>query len=205
MEDKYLVAKTLLECYPHLDELYESLTRRSEAAVKSGFYAIFPSEQMRIYERIIECEERKVGLYNMKYLIEESFRRGNSAALSLLKEKYIDNLSKEELMRKYGVCLRTCYRYMRRGIADFTAALEKLGFDKKRLLLTFGNEPMFQNMLAKVIRADDMEAGALSLPAEEEGAERKEVNRHSSPRRPDTIVPAGSGVLAHSGAVRPYV
>ena len=190
MEDKYLVAKTLLECYSHLDELYESLTRRAEAAVKSGFYAIFPSEQMRIYERIIACENRKIGLYNMKYLIEESFRRGSGAPLSLLKEKYIGRLSKEALIEKYGVSMRTCYRYCKKGIAAFTAELEKLGFDKKKLLLTFGDEPLFQNMLTKVIREDDSEREG-EPPARESEAEG-DVNRRRSH-------PLGSTYPVHSG------
>lgn len=202
MEDKYLVAKTLLECYPHLDELYASLTRRSEAAVKSGFYAIFPSEQMRIYERIIDSENRKVGLYNMKYLTEECFRRGNSNAISLLKEKYIDKLPAEELMRKYGVSVRTCYRYVRRGIRDFTIGLEKMGFDKKKLLLEFGNEPLFQNMLAKVIRQDDAESGG--TPAAPVEAQVSDVNRRTSPLRPDNHRPVSSGVLGRNDHARPY-
>ena len=168
MEDKLLVAKTLLECYPHLDDLYEVLTGNSESCVHSGFYAIFPSEQMSIYERLIKYEERKVGLYNMKYLVEEAFRRGKSAPLSLLKEKYINKKSMLELMEKYGVSLRTCYRYLKRGLSDFCCGLESAGFPKQRLLLTFGNEPLFQAMLTKVIREDDAERSEQESVAEKQ-------------------------------------
>jgi len=198
MEDKYLVAKTLLECYSYLDDLYETLTMRSESAVRCGFYALFPSEQMRLYERIITYENRKVGLYNMKYLIEEGFRRGRSAAISLLKEKYINHTSKEELMKRFGVCLRTCYRYVRKGIADFTNELEKMGFDKKKLLMTFGDEPLFQNMLTKVIRWDDADGGEAPAAPAEDGAE--EINRRS-PLRLGNSVPAHRGDLCRSGRV----
>lgn len=203
MEDKYLVAKTILECYSHLDDLYESLTRRSDAAVKSGFYAIFPSEQMRIYERIITFENRKVGLYNMKYLTEECFRRGTSPALSLLKEKYIYRRSKEELMQRYGVCLRTYYRYVRKGIMDFTDELEKMGFDRKKLLMTFGDEPLFQNMLTRVIRWDDAEGGA--SPASATDAMEEEIIRRRSPLHPDSTYPAGCGGLGRGDRARPFV
>lgn len=203
MEDKYLVAKAILECYSHLDDLYESLTRRSDAAVKSGFYAIFPSEQMRIYERIITFENRKVGLYNMKYLTEECFRRGKSPALSLLKEKYIYRISKEELMKRYGVCLRTCYRYVKKGIAEFTDELEKMGFDKKKLLITFGDEPLFQNMLTKVIRWDDAEGGESPAPAAD--AVGDEVIRRRSPLHPDSTYLARCGGLCRGGRARPFV
>ena len=157
MEDKFLVAKTLLECYKHLDDLYDALTDSSEKAVANGFYAIFPLEQMRIYERIIRYEARKVGVYNMKYLIEESFRRGGSHALSLLKEKYLHGYSIADLAEKYGVCMRTCYRHLKKGLVAFTEELEKLGFDKKRLICLYGNEPLFMTMLNLVIKEDDAE------------------------------------------------
>ena len=61
-----------------------------------------------------------------------------------------------ELAGKYGGCLRTCYRQIKKGIAAFSEELEKLGFDKKRLLTEFGNEPLFQMMLTRVIREDDV-------------------------------------------------
>ena len=167
MEDKYLVAKTLLLCYPHLDDLFDVLTESSENCVKSGFYAIFPNEQMRLYERIMRYENRKVVLYDMKYLVEECFRRASAPALSLLKEKYIGKKDMNELMQKFGVCLRTCYRQIKKGIMLFSEELEKLGFDKKKLLTEFGDEPLFQMMLTRVIREDDAER------AEKERSEQK--------------------------------
>ena len=181
MEDKYLVAKTLLECYSHLDDLYDALTKRVDACLESGFYAIFPNEQMRLYQRIVEYENRKVGLYNMKFLIEECFRKGNSAPLSLLKEKYINLKTKSEIMARYGVCLRTCYRYFKRGIAEFTVQLEKMGYDKRKVLMEFGDEPLFQNALSKVIREDDNEGRAVApLDLEEKSIN----NRRRTPLHP---------------------
>ena len=103
MEDQLLVAKTLLKCYPHLEDLCVVLNKCAEECVESGFYAIFPNEQMRLYERIAAYEKRKAGVYNMKYLIEESFRRGNGQALSLLKERFICHRDMNELIEKYRV------------------------------------------------------------------------------------------------------
>ena len=157
MEDQLLVAKTLLKCYPHLDDLFRVLHRCSEECVESGFYALFPNEQMRLYERICAYEKRKLGVYNMKYLIEESFRRGKGSALSLLKERFLYNRDMNELMEKYGVSLRTCYRYLKRGLREFADALASQGFDKKRILCEYGNEPLFQTMLNRVIKEDDLE------------------------------------------------
>ena len=157
MEDQLLVAKTLLKCYPHLDDLCEALNRCSEECVESGFYALFPNEQMRLYERICAYEKRKLGVYNMKYLIEESFRRGKGSALSLLKERFLYNRDMNELMEKYGVSLRTCYRYLKRGLRAFSEALVSLGFDKRRILVEYGNEPLFLTMLNRVVREDDWE------------------------------------------------
>ena len=162
MEDKFLVAKTLLLCYPHLEDLYDALTDSAEECVRSGFYAIYPNEQMRLYERIVAYEDRKVGVYNMKYLIERCFREGASPVLALVKERFIHKTPVGEISKKYGVISRTCYRYIKRGIVAFTQKLEELGFDKKRLLTEFGNEPLFQTMLTRVIKEDDEENGAES-------------------------------------------
>ena len=175
MEDQLLVAKTLLLCYPHLDDLYDSLTRCEEECVDSGFYAIFPNEQMRLYERIAAYERRKVGVYNMKYLIEECFRRGKGCALSLLKERYLKGRDMSELMDKYCVSLRTCYRYIKRGLSELSKALLTLGFDKKRIFMEYGNEPLFMTMLNRVIKEDDADNDSRR-------GEKKSIN--NLPRRP---------------------
>lgn len=180
MEDKYLVAKTLLLCYPHLEDLYVALTDSAEQCVKSGFYAIFPEEQLRLYERISDYEDRKTGLYNMKYLVEQALRSAPSPVLALAKERFILNRSVGEITQKYAVTSRTCYRYIKKGIVAFTQNLEELGFDKKRLITEFGNEPLFQTMLTRVIKEDDEESSIADRAEEKskgEGqAKRPQIN-----------------------------
>ena len=174
MEDRLLVVKTLLKCYPHLADLYQTLTKCTEECVESGFYAIFPGEQMRLYERIRAYERRKVGVYNMKYLIEECFRRGKGSALSLLKERYIVGRSMNELIDRYAVSLRTCYRYVKKGLSELALEMEALGYDKRRILCEYGDEPLFLTMLNRVIREDDAER-------EKERAEKAALNTRRLP------------------------
>lgn len=174
MEDRLLVVKTLLKCYPHLADLYQTLTKCTEECVESGFYAIFPGEQMRLYERIRAYERRKVGVYNMEYLIEECFRRGKGSALSLLKERYIVGRSMNELIDRYAVSLRTCYRYVKKGLSELALEMEALGYDKRRILCEYGDEPLFLTMLNRVIREDDAER-------EKEGAEKAALNTRRLP------------------------
>jgi len=173
MEDNLLVAKTLLKCYPHLDDLFEALTHCTEECINSGFYAIFPNEQLRLYERINAYERRKTGIYNMKYLIEESFRRGKGIALSLLKDRFLSRRDMGELIERYRVSLRTCYRYLKKGLGELAKELEDLGFDKKRILMEYGNEPLFMTMLNRVIKEDDSEC--------EEAAKASQINSRPLP------------------------
>ena len=129
---------------------------------------------MRLYDKIISYEDRKVVIYNMKYMIEESFRRGKGLALSILKDRYLGHREMDELMREYHVSLRTCYRYLKRGLSDLAKELASLGYDKKRIISEYGNEPLFLTMLNRVIKEDD---------AENEDRERgKEINDFN--RRP---------------------
>ena len=172
MEDLILVVKTLLKCYPHLDDLYDAITRSVEECVESGFYAIFPNEQMRLYERIYAYERRKVGIYNMKYLIEEAFRRGKGNTLSILRERYLNKKEMGELTHLYGVSLRTCYRHVKRGLTILAETLLEMGFDKRRILTEYGDEPLFLTMLNRVIKEDDAERAA-----ESERQEREEKDR----------------------------
>ena len=89
MEDRLLVAKALLECYPFIEDMTRALTRSSEELARSGFYAVFPNEQMRIYEQIIRNGMRKSLLGRMKGWIDAAFAAGDSPALSILKERYV--------------------------------------------------------------------------------------------------------------------
>ena len=171
MEDQLLVAKTLLLCYPHLEDLCLALSKCSEESVESGFYAIFPNEQMRLYERICAYEKRKVGAYNMKFLVEECFRRGKGISLSLLKEKFLLKRSMGELIRKYDISLRTAYRHIKKGLAAMANTLKEMGFSKKRILCEYGNEPLFLTMLNRVIKEDDAETAG-------EGGEKELNHRH---------------------------
>lgn len=174
MEDRLLIAKTLMKCYPHLDDLCAALNECVENCVRNGFYAVFPTEQMLLYQKIYGYENRKVGVYNMKYLIEEVFRRGKGAAISLLKERYLFNRAMNELTLKYQVSLRTCYRYIKKGLAHFAAEMEKLGYDKKKIFTEYGDEPLFLAMLNRVIKEDDAEN-------EEEDLGKTEINNRRLP------------------------
>lgn len=134
---------------------------------------------MRLYERISDYEDRKTGLYNMKYLVEQAFRSVRYPVLALAKERFILKRSVGEITKKYGVLPRTCYRYIKKGIVAFTQNLEELGFDKKRLIIEFGNEPLFQTMLTRVIKEDDEEStqsGAEERSKQKVRAKRPQIN-----------------------------
>ena len=151
MEDEMLVARAMLECYPYIDDMYDALTRTAERCAMNGFYAIFPVEQMRLYEQIMKCNERKIGLYNMKYLTEAGLGGGGI----LLRERFFEKKSVSVIAAEHGIPLRTAYRRLEKELCSFTKALNVKGFDKKRLLKEFGNEPLFLSMLNRVIREDD--------------------------------------------------
>ena len=151
MEDRQLVVKALLECYPYIDDMYDALTSTIEKCVADGYYAIFADEQMRLYERIMKYNDRKIGLYNMKYVIEE----GTGVRMPLIRARYFEGKSATAIAEERGVPLRTVYHHLQKAVATLTAALEGMGFDKRRILKEFGNEPLFSSMLKRVIEEDD--------------------------------------------------
>ena len=180
MEDRELVTKAMLDCYAYIDDMYDALTQSIEKHALDGFYAIYAAEQFKLYGQIIKYNDRKVGLYNMKYLIEEGLARA-AAYADLLRAKYLEKKSVIEIARDRGLSLRTCYRRIGVGLTIFTGELEKMGFDKKRLLKEFGNEPLFSSMLNRVIAEDDETRTRASKEAHYEALSRN--NRHSPRHR----------------------
>ena len=183
MEDKQLVVKALLECYPYIDDMYDALTRMIASSVSDGFYAIFANEQMRLYERIMRYNDRKIGLYNMKYLIEE----GTGRKQSILRARYMEGKSASVIASESDIPLRTVYLRLKQGIATLAVVLEKMGFDKKRILKEFGNEPLFSSMLKRVIEEDDeaqrVKEAVKKTNIEPFGSINHRRNRRSRPRR----------------------
>ncbi|MBO7390418.1 MAG: hypothetical protein J6U39_03130 [Clostridia bacterium] len=185
MEDKFLVTKALLECYPYIEDMHDALSRSAEKCAADGFYAIFASEQMRLYEQIMKYNNRKTGLYNMKYLTEEGV--GGSALTAILRERYLKEKSAATLSAENGIPLRTVYRRLEAGHAAFTSRLEEMGFDKKRLLKEFGNEPLFLSMLKRVIDEEDekerIRDALLKVNVEAFGGLSRHNHRRSRPHR----------------------
>ena len=154
MEDRQLVVKALLECYPYIDDMHDALTRMVEKCVADGFYAVFAEEQMRLYERILKYNDRKIGLHNMKYLLEQ----GTNRPKSLLRARYLERKSAATIAAECDIPLRTVYRHLSAEIVTLAGIFEGMGFDKKRILKEFGNEPLFTSMLKRVIEEDDESA-----------------------------------------------
>jgi len=187
MEDRQLVTKAVLECYPYIEDMYDALTRSAEKCALDGFYAVFAAEQMRLYEQILRYNDRKIGLYNMKYLIEEGIRRSGVMSDGFLRARYLLGKSAAEIASQKDTSLRTCYRQLQRGLEAFTSALERMGFDKKCLLKEFGNEPLFSSMLKRVIDEDDemlrMKERLKGVNTEAFASFNRHNNHHSRPRR----------------------
>ena len=80
-----------------------------------------------------------------------------------------------ELMESYNVSLRTCYRYIKRGLTEFAKEMGLLGYDKKKIICEYGDEPLFLTMLNRVIKEDDAER------AQEEEAEQDNINNRRLP------------------------
>lgn len=155
MEDRLLVAKALISCYTHIDDVCEAIEKSVEKCALDGFYAIYPNDQMRLYERLIKYNERKRILFNMKYMIETGLNGVKKENAALLRDRYDHGKGRNELTKERGISLRTMYRRLDRALEEFTAVLERAGFDKMRTLKEFGNEPLFSISLNRVIKEDD--------------------------------------------------
>lgn len=183
MEDRELVVKALLECYPYIDDMCDTLTRMTEKCVADGYYAVFMDEQMRLYEKIMKYNARRSGLYRIKNILEA----GTGGRMPLLRARFMDGKSAAVVASEGEIPLRTVYRRLQTGISALAAVLEKMGYDKKHILKEFGDEPLFSAMLKRVIDEDDEVARVNQAVKRTNIAPFGEItlrsNRRSRPRR----------------------
>ncbi len=106
--------RTLLSAYSIFPEIIKTIDRIIElqASTVSFVQDIYngkntPLDQM---ERVIDLGERKNHLINIFYMTKEMLKDLPTFELEIIKKRYCDNWSVEEISREYDISSRTAYR-----------------------------------------------------------------------------------------------
>ena len=118
-------SKTLLISYRLLGlavDRIDSLVKK--ISINSMFYnKKASSSTMSQIERLIEFNDKKVNLTNLKVLTEECMETLSAKELEVVSLLYIDGLAIEEVAQTLGVSIRTVFRRKKKAIESFSRAL----------------------------------------------------------------------------------
>ncbi len=130
-------SKTLLYVYKYLERVAGGIDKLVNENALNSFYYMKGSRQdngvMAVAERIIELSERKIKLINLKVLIEKALKSCDKLYAQILVERYIDNLTSEEIASRHNLAMRTYFRRLATAEEKFNNQLLLQGYNDKRL------------------------------------------------------------------------
>lgn len=118
-------SKTLLYSYRYLETIVDTI---DDMVKKISLYSMYyngktNTDTLSQINKLIELNDRKVNLINLKVLIEETLDMLSCKDLQFVSLYYIDGLKSEETAKVMGVSLRTFFRRRNRAIEKFTDIL----------------------------------------------------------------------------------
>ena len=125
-------SRTLLYCYRYLGKIVETIDDMvAKISIESMFYRKNSTNNtMAQVEKILELNDRKVNLTNLKVIIEECVDKLPLKDMQLISLFYFDGLTFDEIASVLGISRRTVFRRRNNAITHFKEELfKKVTFD----------------------------------------------------------------------------
>ncbi len=125
-------SRTLLYCYRYLGKIVETIDDMvAKISIESMFYRKNSTNNtMAQIEKILELNDRKVNLTNLKVIIEECVDKLPLKDMQLISLFYFDGLTFDEIASVLGISRRTVFRRRNNAITHFKEELfKKVTFD----------------------------------------------------------------------------
>ena len=135
--------KVFLTVYPRLERLVEEFDNARENLLKSGI-GVYLGRRLtneELFEKIIDVNYRRLGLINVKVLVDEGMRRLPQKAREVLQARYMDK-SVNTYCEAKDVSKRTFFRRLDSATRRLGEVLISLGYDERKILLEYKNEPI---------------------------------------------------------------
>ncbi len=120
-------SKTLLYSYRYLETIVETI---DDMVKKISLYSMYYNRKNNFdtisqINKLIELNDRKVNLTNLKVIIEECLDCLSVKDLQFVSLFYIDGLNHEETAKAMNVSVRTFFRRKKLALERFTSILSK--------------------------------------------------------------------------------
>lgn len=117
------ICKVTLNVYGLLETLCKSLDRLILAEAKGSIFDFCEAEKSG--EKILRLSEKKIGIINLKILIEKSLGGLKDKEIELLVARYVDGMKKDACLKIFGMCERSFYRKLNRALKLYKCNLVK--------------------------------------------------------------------------------
>lgn len=139
-------SKALLKSYSNLSRLANNIDGRVFTLAHSMSNARYGNTTEIVADKILKYVDKKVTLCKTKVLIEDILMKLNDKYATVLKMRFVDNKSYEEIANYFGVCVRTIRRYLAEAIKHFSFNLKVKSYTPETLSKMYENEKWMGNL-----------------------------------------------------------
>lgn len=134
-----LNTKILLTLYKRIPEEIRRNEKKVLKIASRSFYGYGAAETMKTYEKIIDMNDEKIRLINLKLLIDKAFNLLVSEDMRVIIMRFIKGLTFQEMADELEVSISQVFRLYDTAITSFTTQLEYLKFPQEKIAAEFGD------------------------------------------------------------------
>lgn len=132
--------ESLLKAYSRLDSYIEKINKRVNVVALTQPSVQYGTTTEVVAEKIFKLIDKKKVVIKTKFLIEEILMKINPKYASVLKMRFVDNKTIENIADYFCVSSRTVRRYILEGVNYFKKILNKKLLEDRDLLQMYKNE-----------------------------------------------------------------
>lgn len=133
-------SKSLLKAYSGLKHIEDALNNKINVLAMSTSNINHANTAEITANKILKCIDKKVKLCETKVLIDDVLDKLNYKYATVLRMKYIEKKSYEEISQYFGVCDRTIRRYLVEALNYFSTSLQKQNYTIDKLIDMYKGE-----------------------------------------------------------------
>lgn len=147
-----LWSKALLKSYSNLATVEKNIDTKVTALALTSPGAKYGNTTEMVANKILKYVDKKIMLCKTKVLIEDILMKINSKYATVLKMRYLENLSYDEIADYFNVSVRTVRRYIIEGTKYFSKQLERKEYTPSRLAEIYKEENWLGRIYLSVLK-----------------------------------------------------
>lgn len=142
--------RTVLEVYRHLELIANTIDEMAKNEVYHSFNAMYHTT-MESMERMIEFNDRKRKLINLKVMIENAIVKiKKTTDQKILVMTYVDGMKCNVIAKNLEMSLRTYFRHKQNAIFELKEILNKKRYTLSWFLKEYGDEKWLINQYENI-------------------------------------------------------